>query len=140
MKANRRRDTSIELAVRRRLHRNGARYRVDFAPDPFDRRRKADIVFTRVKVAVYIDGCFWHGCPEHFIPPKSNAYYWAPKIARNRERDADTGARLEQLGWTVLRFWEHEDPDAVVDTILAAIGRLPATLTPPRTPRPGRTS
>lgn len=121
MKANRRRDTSIELAVRSRLHRSGARYRVDFAPDPTNLRRRADIVFTRTKVAVFIDGCFWHGCPDHFVPPKANAEYWSPKIARNRERDVETTIHLEKLGWTVLRFWEHEDPDYVVSAILAEI-------------------
>lgn len=121
MRANRRRDTKAELAVRRRLHRAGARYRVDYAPDPTDRRRKADIVFTRTRIAVFIDGCFWHGCPLHFIPPKSNTDYWAPKIAGNRRRDAATRSRLESLGWTVLRFWEHEDPDDVAQSILAFV-------------------
>ena len=123
MLANRRRDTSIELAVRRLLHAAGARYRVDFAPDPTSRRRRADIVFTRAKVAVFMDGCFWHGCPEHFVPPESNADYWGPKIARNMERDRETTAALEAIGWTVLRFWEHEDPRDVKARILAAVRR-----------------
>lgn len=118
MKANRRRDTRAELAVRRLLHRAGARYRVDYAPDPADRKRKADIVFTRARIAVFIDGCFWHGCPQHYIPPRSNADYWLPKIEGNRKRDADTSAHLKALGWRVLRFWEHEDPVAIVEQIL----------------------
>lgn len=118
MKANRRRDTRAELAVRRLLHRAGARYRVDYAPDPADRRRKADIVFTRAGIAVFIDGCFWHGCPQHYIAPKSNADYWLPKIEGNRKRDADTSAHLKALGWRVLRFWEHEDPVSIVEQIL----------------------
>ena len=123
MLANRRRDTSIELAVRRLLHASGARYRVDFAPDPSNRRRRADIVFTRARVAVFMDGCFWHGCPEHFVLPKSNAGYWGPKIARNAERDRETTAALETLDWTVLRFWEHEDPQEVTVRILTAVRR-----------------
>ena len=118
MKANRRRDTRAELAVRRLLHRAGARYRVDYAPDPADRRRKADIVFTRARIAVFIDGCFWHGCPQHYIPPKSNADYWLPKIEGNRKRDADPSAHLKAVRWRVLRFWEHEDPVAIVEQIL----------------------
>lgn len=118
MKANRRRDTKAELAVRRRLHQAGARYRVDFAPDSRDKRRKADIVFTRAKIAVYIDGCFWHGCPDHFIEPKSNLDYWRPKIEGNKRRDLETTASLVDLGWQVLRFWEHEDPDGIVRRIL----------------------
>lgn len=117
MRANRRRDTSIELAVRRRLHAAGLRYRVDYAPDRSDRRRRADIVFTRARVVVFLDGCFWHGCPAHYIEPKSNVGYWRPKIERNRERDTETTKRLVSLGWTVLRFWEHEDPGAVAATI-----------------------
>lgn len=123
MIANRRRDTSIEIAVRKRLHRAGARYRVDFAPDPSDRRRRADIVFTRARVAVFIDGCFWHGCPDHYVEPKSNRDYWLPKIARNRERDQETTQRLTSSGWTVLRFWEHENADDAASAILTAIRR-----------------
>lgn len=121
--ANRRRDTSIELAVRRLLHAAGARYRVDFAPDPTNRGRRADIVFARAKVAVFMDGCFWHGCPEHFVPPRSNTEYWGPKIARNMERDRETTERLEALGWTVMRFWEHEDPLEAAGTILEVLHR-----------------
>jgi DNA mismatch endonuclease, patch repair protein len=123
MKANRRRDTSIELAVRRRLHAAGLRYRVDYAADPSDRRRRADIVFTRARLVVFIDGCFWHGCPEHFTMPKSNVDYWRHKIERNVERDRDSVARLEAAGWSVLRFWEHQAPDDVAASIIAAVRR-----------------
>ncbi|KRE21879.1 hypothetical protein ASG80_12435 [Agromyces sp. Soil535] len=108
MLANKRRDTSTELAVRRLLHGRGLRYRVDFAPIPGLRRRRADVVFTRARVAVFIDGCFWHGCPEHGTHPNQNADYWGPKLAANVARDADTTAQYEAAGWTVLRFWEHE--------------------------------
>lgn len=116
MQANRRRDTEPELLVRRILHASGLRYRVDYSL-PFDRRRKADIVFTRAKVAVMIDGCFWHRCPEHYVPPKSNVAYWDGKTLGNAARDRDTDERMGELGWTVLRFWEHEDPAAVAGQI-----------------------
>lgn len=119
MRANRRRDTRPELRIRRLLHAAGLRYRVDTAAGS-DKRRRADIVFTRAKVAVFIDGCFWHGCPKHFVTPKANSDYWTPKIEANRRRDLDTTARLESEGWTVVRFWEHEDPQSVADVIIRA--------------------
>lgn len=119
MLSNRRRDTSPELAVRRRVHAASLRYRVDFAP--LGGRRKADIVFTRKRVAVFIDGCFWHGCPEHATFPKRNSDYWLPKLARNVERDRDTDHSLRGAGWTVLRFWEHESPDDVAYRIAVAV-------------------
>lgn len=109
MRANRGRDTGPELAVRRALHAMGLRYRVDH-PLPFDRRRRADIAFTRVKVAVFIDGCFWHGCPEHGTTPRTNSRFWSEKIARNQSRDAETMGLLAAAGWHAWRFWEHEDP------------------------------
>ncbi|WP_336644848.1 very short patch repair endonuclease [Microbacterium sp. USHLN186] len=116
MRANRRRDTRPELSVRRRLHARGWRYRVDFRLAP-PLRVRADIVFTRVRVAVFIDGCFWHSCPTHATAPKANSHYWGPKLARNVERDRDTDRALADLGWRVLRFWEHEDVDAIVARI-----------------------
>ena len=136
MLANRRKDTSPELAVRRRIHAAGLRYRVDFPADAADRRRRADIVFTRAKVVVFIDGCFWHGCPQHFIAPKSNADYWGPKIARNMERDRTSTARLSDAGWRVLRFWEHEDPDDVATRIIEAV-RPRKRILPPDVRSPG---
>lgn len=123
MQGNRRRDTAPEMAVRKLLHAQGLRYRVDY-PLPFDRRRRADVVFTRVRVAVFIDGCFWHGCPEHYIPPKAHSNYWAQKVEGNRARDLDTSARMIELGWTVLRFWEHEAPRDVAAQISVAVGSL----------------
>ena len=123
MRANRGRDTGPELAVRRELHAMGLRYRVDH-PLPFDRRRRADIAFTRAKVAVFIDGCFWHGCPEHGTTPKMNSAFWAEKIARNRARDEDTTERLEAMGWTVLRFWEHENPTSCVELVRQTLLRI----------------
>jgi len=121
MLANRGRDTSPELAVRRRLFKAGLRYRVDFAP--LGGRRRADIVFTRKRVAVFIDGCFWHGCPIHATLPKRNDDYWTPKLKRNIERDIETNESLKAAGWQVLRFWEHEDPDVVTAQIMLVIQR-----------------
>jgi DNA mismatch endonuclease (patch repair protein) len=109
MQANRSRDTRPELLVRKALHASGLRYRVAVRPVA-DIRVAADIVFRGPRVAVFIDGCFWHGCPDHSSPPRTNAAYWSAKIAANRERDARAGRLLGDLGWTVIRVWEHEDP------------------------------
>ncbi|MQA35916.1 very short patch repair endonuclease [Modestobacter roseus] len=115
----RRRDNAPEMAVRRLLTAAGLRYRVTYRI-PGQRRRTMDIAVLRCKLAVYIDGCFWHSCPEHFHLPKANADWWVRKMAMNRARDAASTAQLEALGWTVLRFWEHEPPAEVASTILAA--------------------
>lgn len=121
MQANRSRDTQPELAVRRLLHRAGLRYRVAVAPE-VSVRRKADVVFTRRRIAVFIDGCFWHGCPEHGRREfRSNVEYWPSKIASNVARDTDTNSRLEALGWIVLRYWEHEDPAKVASRITSVV-------------------
>ena len=120
MQGNRSRDTRAELAVRRRLHAEGFRYLVNARPVA-DLRRTADIVFRGSKVAVFIDGCYWHGCPDHFKPPATNVTYWRDKIARNRARDLDTRIRLESRGWRVLRFWEHENPAAAAQQIRSVV-------------------
>lgn len=120
MRGNRRRDTKPEMAVRRLAHARGLRYRVDARPIP-GLNRRADLVFTRAKVAVMIDGCYWHGCPEHGTRAKTNAEYWGPKIARNIERDRETTSLLEADGWTVIRAWEHEDPGEVCARIVHAV-------------------
>ena len=120
MQGNRSRDTSPELAVRRRLHAAGLRFRVAHRPEP-GLNRTADIVFTKQRVAIFIDGCYWHACPDHGTVARSNARYWSEKLARNVARDADTTSRLQDAGWTVLRFWEHEDPDAVAVTVATAV-------------------
>ncbi len=120
MLGNVRRDTKPELAVRTLLHSRGLRYRVDY-PLPMAPRRRADIAFTRLKVAVYIDGCFWHGCPEHATSPSQNSDYWSPKLARNKARDVETTQMLTNAGWLVLRFWEHEQPTVIADTIESAV-------------------
>lgn len=124
MIGNRGRDTAPEIAVRRLLHAAGLRYRVNHRPLPA-LRRTADIVFTRRKVAVFIDGCFWHSCPEHATVPKANAEFWREKLQRNRERDRETDQCLRAAGWAVLRFWEHEDANDVAAHVLAFCGGRP---------------
>lgn len=136
MQAIRSRDTAPELAVRRALHSLGFRYRVAIAPEP-GLRRRADIVFTKARVAVFIDGCFWHGCPEHGRANfKHNADYWPAKIQSNMARDLDTTARLRGAGWTVMRFWEHEAKADVVKAIQSAVhtSQIPPRLTKKSTP------
>jgi DNA mismatch endonuclease (patch repair protein) len=118
MQRTRRRDTPGEIALRRLLHRRGLRFRVDTAPLP-DLRRRADIVFTRARVAVYLDGCYWHSCPDHGTKPRANAEWWATKLAANVARDRDTDLRLRAVGWEVVRVWEHEDPEAAAARVEA---------------------
>lgn len=120
MLGNKGRDTKPEVAVRKLLHAAGLRYRVSAKPEP-DLRRTADILFTRKRIAIFIDGCYWHGCPEHGTTARTNADYWDAKITRNRERDAETDRLLVGAGWTVVRAWEHAAPRDVVDKIIAAV-------------------
>lgn len=120
MIGNRGRDTVPEMAVRRALHALGLRYRVDARPLA-QLNRRADLVFSGPKVAVFIDGCYWHGCPIHGHTPATNTDYWAPKIRRNQERDLETNALLAEAGWTVVRIWEHEDLANAVDRIALAV-------------------
>ena len=115
-----RRDTVPELAVRRRLHARGVRYRVDVRPCR-ETRARGDIVWKGRKLVVFVDGCFWHACPACGHLPNANGGWWAEKLAANTARDRRTDAVLTGLGWRVLRFWEHEDPDDVVDRICAAL-------------------
>lgn len=112
----RQKGTGAEMALRRELYQRGLRYRVDFKvlEKP---RRVADIAFPGLRIAIFVDGCFWHGCPEHATWPKQNAEFWLQKIEANRHRDADTNRRLRSIGWTVLRFWEHEPPPTAADAI-----------------------
>ncbi len=111
-----RRDTAPELAIRRALHAAGLRYRVQL-PVPGSRRRTMDVAFTRAQVALFVDGCFWHGCPEHGVQPRANSDWWRWKLARNQARDVDTTRLLQEQGWQVLRVWEHEQPSAVVEAV-----------------------
>ena len=107
MSRQRTRDTEPELALRRELHGRGMRYRVGY-PVPDNRRRSIDIAFVRIRLAVFVDGCFWHGCPVHGTWPMTNAEWWENKIKMNRLRDADTDRLLQEHGWESLRLWEHE--------------------------------
>ena len=120
MQVQRTRDTAPEMALRSSLHSMGLRYRVDRAPLP-GLRRRADIVFGPAKVAVFVDGCFWHGCPEHGTKARANADFWAAKIERNRARDADTDARHADAGWTVVRIWEHTPPEEGAELVAEAV-------------------
>lgn len=120
MSTLRRRDNSHELAVRRALHAMGMRYRVAW-PSPGQRRRSIDIAFTRARVAVFLDGCFWHGCPRHGTVPRSNTDWWRTKLAANRARDESATHQLTELGWVVLRFWEHEQPSQVAERVRDAV-------------------
>ena len=122
MKANRRTDTKPERALRTALHALGYRYRKDFRLDLPLRRVRPDVAFTRRKVAVFIDGCFWHACPEHASQPKSNEWYWSPKLAKNVERDRAADEALAQAGWTVVRLWEHVSVEDAVAAVIAAVG------------------
>lgn len=121
MRANRRRDTVPEKALRSELFGRGLRFRIDFPVEVKGRSPRPDVVFTRIKVAVFVDGCFWHGCPEHFKRPTSNRSYWDPKIARNIERDREQDQRLKEAGWTVVRVWEHEPAEQAADRICEAV-------------------
>lgn len=109
MRANRGRDTKPELALRSAVHALGLRYRVSTRPLP-GLRRTADLVFPKARVAVFLDGCFWHGCPEHHTVAVTNGHFWADKVRTNRLRDQDTDCRLNEAGWLSVRVWEHEDP------------------------------
>ncbi|MFE3196223.1 very short patch repair endonuclease [Nocardia sp. NPDC059240] len=122
MAKQRRTGTKPEIDLRRELHRRGKRFFVDRAPLP-GLRRRADLVFPRRKVAVYVDGCFWHSCPEHATRPKNNARWWAEKLAGNVARDRDTDTKLAAAGWTVVRVWEHESPESAAELVMAALTR-----------------
>lgn len=142
MKAAKPRDTAPEKALRSALHHKGLRFRIDQKPIK-ELNRKADIVFRSVKVAVFVDGCFWHGCPIHGTYAKANAEFWRKKIEQNQVRDLDTNTQLKKIGWKVVRVWEHEDPEKasrkiyrlvvervhnIVSSHLACVSSRPASL------------
>jgi DNA mismatch endonuclease (patch repair protein) len=114
------RDTAPELALRRELHLRGLRFRLGRRPLP-ELRSTPDIIFGVPRVAVYVDGCFWHSCPWHATQPASNSDWWEKKLARNRERDRTTDATLADAGWAVIRVWEHESPSEAADRIEAVV-------------------
>ncbi|MCE9635630.1 MAG: very short patch repair endonuclease [Planctomycetes bacterium] len=109
MRRVRREDTAPEVALRRALHRAGVRFRLHAAGLP----GRPDIVLVKARVAVFVDGCFWHGCPEHFVQPKTNSTFWLEKVQTNQERDRRVDGVLRAAGWSVVRVWEHEDPELV---------------------------
>lgn len=116
MQGCRHRDTEPELALRHAVHRRGLRYRVDARPVA-EIRRKADLVFSGSQVAVFLDGCFWHGCDDHYTAPTRNAEFWRAKVTGNVARDRETDRLLTARGWTVVRVWEHEDPERAADRV-----------------------
>lgn len=126
MQAAKPRDTAPEKALRSSLHNRGLRFRVDQKIIK-DLNRKADIVFRSAKVAVFVDGCFWHGCPIHGTSAKANAKFWKNKIERNQARDLDTNSRLKKAGWRIVRVWEHEDPEKTSQKILRLIVKRKAS-------------
>ncbi|MFI1766070.1 very short patch repair endonuclease [Streptomyces sp. NPDC020800] len=122
------RDTAAEVAVRRHLHAAGLRYRVN-VPVPGMPRRTIDIVFTKPKIAVFMDGCFWHGCPEHATQPKANVEWWRAKLDKNMARDAEETEHLTAEGWTVLRFWEHEPSERVAACVADRVSSARQSMT-----------
>jgi DNA mismatch endonuclease (patch repair protein) len=121
MQANRRSNTKPEVVLRSALHRLGYRYRKDFRLDLEGVKVRPDIVFTARKVAVFVDGCFWHVCPDHGRQPTTNEWYWTPKLRRNMERDQTVNAALEAAGWTVVRLWEHEPLATAVQAVVTSL-------------------
>ena len=120
MQGNKRRDTSIEMALRRELHRRGLRYQVDAKPLR-ELNRRADLVFVSARVAVFVHGCFWHGCRWHHKLPATNSDYWAAKVAGNKARDVNTRRVLRAAGWHVVTLWEHQDISAAADDVEAIV-------------------
>jgi len=121
MKSNRRRDTVPERRIRSLLHGQGRRFRCDYPIEAQGYRVHADIAFPSRKVAIFIDGCFWHGCAVHGNAPRTNTSYWGPKLARNRERDLRVDGLLTSEGWRVIRFWEHTNPSEAADEVVALL-------------------
>ena len=120
MQGNRSRDTRPEAAIRSALHRAGLRFRKHYRPLP-GLRCEVDVAFPRQRVLLFVDGCFWHGCPQHGRMPSANNGYWSSKIGRNVARDRRNDELLSEDGWTVLRAWEHETPGSVVERVCAAL-------------------
>lgn len=128
MRRTRRTGTAPELAVRRALHRRGLRYLVDVAPPGTNRRRRVDVLLRGARIALFVDGCFWHSCPEHGQVPKANREWWEVKLRGVVVRDRDTDLQLAAAGWLVVRVWEHDDPEQVADRVVALV----AGVRPPR--------
>jgi DNA mismatch endonuclease (patch repair protein) len=131
MRSNRRRDTGPELALRALLHARGLRYRVDAPVRTAVRLIRPDVVFTRRRLAVFVDGCFWHQCPEHGTRPRDPTGYWSAKLTRNVERDAQTSAALLAEGWAVLRIWEHVPPVEAAQLVADCLADIDRAAAPP---------
>lgn len=123
MQLQRQKDTVPELKLRRALHARGFRFRVNYPPLA-GLRRRADIAFTRQRVAVFVDGCFWHGCTRHKSIPKYNRDWWKKKIEANQRRDRDTEERLRKAGWSAIRVWEHEPVEKAVARVVHILKRV----------------
>lgn len=121
VRANRKSDTKPEKRLRALLHRNGYRFRKDLTIQLPDLRVRPDIAFTRQRIAVFLDGCFWHRCPQHGSTPRANSDYWGPKLDRNVERDRLVDERLREAGWRVVRIWEHVSPDEASRQVAAIV-------------------
>lgn len=134
MSAQKRRDTAPEMLLRRELHRMGLRYRVNMPIEGVPRRR-ADITFTRARLAVFVDGCFWHRCPYHATDPTTRGAWWNQKLNRNVARDRETDNHLHTLGWMVMRFWEHEDMERAARMVAGALARDTRARESPRATR-----
>jgi DNA mismatch endonuclease, patch repair protein len=125
MQANRRSGTKPEVQLRSMLHRHGMRFRKDYPVQlPGRRKFSIDIAFTRARVAVLVDGCFWHGCDLHKKLPTTNSSYWTPKINGNKMRDAQVEAALSAAGWRVVRVWEHESPQGAMEAVVSGLHSL----------------
>ena len=124
MRRNPRRDTKPEVALRSELHRMGLRFRKDLPIRTAERTVRPDVVFTRARLAVFVDGCFWHRCPLHGNVPRANTAYWVPKLERNVDRDRVVDAALATAGWTVLRAWEHDNVAEVATEVHVTLTRL----------------
>src|SRR4051812_36215611 len=123
MRRNPRRDTRPEMALRRVLHNTGLRYRIDYAIRTPQRLVRPDVVFTRARLAIFVDGCFWHCCPEHGRHPARNTWYWTPKLQANVDRDRRADSTLRAAGWTVIRIWEHEPVESATERVLLELRR-----------------
>jgi DNA mismatch endonuclease (patch repair protein) len=121
MRRNPRRDTQPEIALRSELHRRGLRFRKDMPLRVPGRVVRPDVVFTRARLAVFVDGCFWHACPVHGNQPRVNTEYWQPKLARNVARDRAVDSALQEAGWRVVRAWEHEPSATVADRVVESL-------------------
>lgn len=124
MRANRRRDTAPEVALRRGLHRQGLRFRKDARIATISRPVTVDVAFPALRLAIFVDGCFWHSCPAHSTVPKANADYWIPKLSENVARDRRNDRDLAEAGWTVLRLWEHQPVDEMVTRVATVAEEL----------------